>query len=127
MTEKLYYKYWGKAKSDNDSGVGYHLLPYHCLDVAVVGCVLLEQHPFLANRFEQLFNIPKTILFPWLKLLFALHDCGKFVESFHPTPVGMNRTSKQTTRVEYNCLNIFSRCFTPCHQQQRKASKRQKL
>jgi (2Fe-2S) ferredoxin len=33
MTGKLYYKYWGKAKSDNNSGVGYHLLPYHCLDV----------------------------------------------------------------------------------------------
>ena len=60
----------------------YHLLPYHCLDVAAVGCVLLEQHPFLANRFEQLFGIPKAILFPWLKLLLALHDCGKFAESF---------------------------------------------
>jgi len=42
----------------------YHLLPYHCLDVAAVGCVLLEQHPFLANRFEQLFGIPKSILLP---------------------------------------------------------------
>ena len=60
----------------------YHLLAFHCLDVAAVGCVLLEQHPFLANRFEQLFNIPKTILFPLLKLLFVLHDCGKFAESF---------------------------------------------
>jgi len=36
MTENLYYKYWGKAKSDNESGASYHLLPYHCLDVAAV-------------------------------------------------------------------------------------------
>jgi CRISPR-associated endonuclease/helicase Cas3 len=28
-----YYKYWGKA--DKDTGK-YHLLPYHCLDVAAV-------------------------------------------------------------------------------------------
>ncbi len=60
----------------------YHLLPYHCLDVAAVGCVLLEQHPFLANRFAQLFGIPQPILLPWLNLLLALHDCGKFAESF---------------------------------------------
>lgn len=34
MTETpTYYRYWGKADRD---GVGYHLLPYHCLDVAAV-------------------------------------------------------------------------------------------
>jgi len=143
MTDKMYYRYWGKAENDalkvaycsgqdkrdkdeifyqykpqlakslkkpenqlqlsdlddwakqEDKKIGkekweyeqagyaaYHLLPYHCLDVAAVGCVLLEQHPFLANRFEQLFSIPKSILLPWLNLLLALHDCGKFAESF---------------------------------------------
>jgi len=25
-----YYRYWGKAEK---AGGGYHLLPYHCLDV----------------------------------------------------------------------------------------------
>jgi CRISPR-associated endonuclease/helicase Cas3 len=70
---------WQFAKKDY---AAYHLLPYHCLDVAAVGYVLLEQHPFLANRFEQLFGISKTVLFPWLSLLLALHDCGKFAESF---------------------------------------------
>ena len=47
-----------------------------------MGHVLLEQHPFLANRFEQLFGMPKPLLIPWLNLLLALHDCGKFAESF---------------------------------------------
>jgi len=31
-----YWRYWGKASAaDNDSGAKYHLLPYHCLDVAI--------------------------------------------------------------------------------------------
>ena len=29
----LIYRYWGKAGKDGS----YHLLPYHCLDVAAVG------------------------------------------------------------------------------------------
>ncbi len=29
-----YYHYWGKAKSETEAGPAYHLLPYHCLDVA---------------------------------------------------------------------------------------------
>jgi CRISPR-associated endonuclease/helicase Cas3 len=29
----LYFRYWGKAEKD---GTGYHLLPYHWLDVAAV-------------------------------------------------------------------------------------------
>jgi CRISPR-associated endonuclease/helicase Cas3 len=38
MTAKPYFKYWGKArKRENGDGYDYHLLPYHCLDVAAVG------------------------------------------------------------------------------------------
>jgi hypothetical protein len=34
---KPYFKYWGKARKREDgSGYDYHLLPYHCLDVAAV-------------------------------------------------------------------------------------------
>jgi len=32
-----YYRYWGKAKAADDSGPDFHLLSYHCLDVAAVG------------------------------------------------------------------------------------------
>lgn len=28
-----YFRYWGKAEKD---GARYHLLPYHCLDLAAV-------------------------------------------------------------------------------------------
>jgi len=88
----MFYKYWGKAGADEQAGASYHLLPYHCLDVAAVGRVLLEQHPFLANRFEQLFGIPKPILIPWLNLLLALHDCGKFAESFQQLKPELRQT-----------------------------------
>ncbi len=37
MNEKGYYKYWGKARRSEDGKWEYHLLPYHCLDVAAVG------------------------------------------------------------------------------------------
>ncbi len=38
MNQALYYRYWGKARPDaeNAGGPAYHLLPYHCLDVAAV-------------------------------------------------------------------------------------------
>jgi len=32
-----YLRYWGKARPTNEHGAEYHLLPYHCLDVAAVG------------------------------------------------------------------------------------------
>ncbi len=32
-----YYQYWGKAKKTGDESLDYHLLVYHCLDVAAVG------------------------------------------------------------------------------------------
>ena len=37
-SKPLYYQYWGKARN-KEVGPGYdwHLLPYHCLDVAAVG------------------------------------------------------------------------------------------
>lgn len=79
----LYYRYWGKAKPNTDNEKpAYHLLPYHCLDVAAVGCVLLERHTFLSGAFERLFGLPKAVFMPWLKVVLAFHDCGKFAESF---------------------------------------------
>ncbi|MFC3394161.1 HD domain-containing protein [Brenneria rubrifaciens] len=38
-----YFRYWGKARQSQDlpGGDDYHLLPYHCLDVAACGyCAL---------------------------------------------------------------------------------------
>jgi CRISPR-associated endonuclease/helicase Cas3 len=42
----LYYQYWGKTAE----GGGYHLLPYHCLDVAAVGEVFLRNNTQVRQR-----------------------------------------------------------------------------
>jgi len=77
-----YFRYWGKAKAEDESASAYHLLPYHCLDVAAVGHMLLEKNPHLLNQFANLSGIKKEILRPVLLFFLALHDLGKFSESF---------------------------------------------
>ncbi|MCP4681000.1 MAG: CRISPR-associated endonuclease Cas3'', partial [Desulfobacterales bacterium] len=73
-----YFKYWGKAAKDGT----YHLLPYHCLDVAAVGEILLEKNPFLLNQLSELSGVEETTLKTILVFFLALHDLGKFSESF---------------------------------------------
>lgn len=77
-----YYRYWGKARSDDETGPAYHLLPYHCLDVAAVGKILLEKNLFLLKRLFRLSRIEKNTLKTILVFFLALHDLGKFSESF---------------------------------------------
>jgi CRISPR-associated endonuclease/helicase Cas3 len=78
-----YFKYWGKAKkSTEQAGAGYHLLPYHCLDVAAVvdvwldeSRILLKQIAFQINRSEA--DAKAIVIFYVL-----LHDFGKFDARF---------------------------------------------
>jgi len=72
-----YSQYWGKKSHD---GTSYHLLPYHCLDVAAVGRCYVDNNPRLKSLFNShpLFaNNPGLLPF-----LLALHDVGKFSQSF---------------------------------------------
>ena len=41
------YRCWGKARPDEQGGPQYHLLSYHCLDVAATGRVLLQRQPLM--------------------------------------------------------------------------------
>ncbi|MBF0555450.1 MAG: CRISPR-associated helicase Cas3' [Nitrospirae bacterium] len=72
-----YYDYWGKAREDS-----YHLLPYHCLDVAAVGHVLLKQHPDLLHRFTQLTSFSAQVCRYLMVIFLGLHDIGKFSDTF---------------------------------------------
>jgi len=38
--QRSYWRYWGKAQKESGLGPEYHLLPYHCLDVAAVGGIV---------------------------------------------------------------------------------------
>ena len=85
-----YFKYWGKASKPKDKGkeikdapVQYHLLVYHCLDVAAVADCLLasEQLNYLEPLAKQL-KVKPNWLRKWLVFCIALHDLGKFFRSF---------------------------------------------
>lgn len=78
-TDAPYFRYWGKAAKDGSS---YHLLPYHCLDVAAVGKELLDENPYLLERFSKLTGLKPDILKKILLFFLSLHDIGKFSETF---------------------------------------------
>ena len=86
MASKLttsYFKYWGKAPQGQDQpGPSYHLLPYHCLDVAAVGDVLLKQNQPYCKNLTRLTGLSSQQFIPWNTFLLALHDIGKFADSF---------------------------------------------
>lgn len=78
LIQRLYYRYWGKARSEKGS-TPCHLLPYHCLDVTAVAALLWEGSPHLRQTFHSLLgdSCKDLVLF-----LIALHDLGKFADPF---------------------------------------------
>jgi len=79
LNSNLYYRYWGKAERD---GTGCHLLPYHSLDVAAVGQVLLRQHIRLRQHLAALAGMNEPDFVRWMVFFLALHDLGKFADAF---------------------------------------------
>jgi len=77
MEDKAYFKYWGKARKEGDEGVPYHLLPYHCLDVAAVADVWWEASPALRHSLVDISGLDESKLKPWVLFFIALHDYGK--------------------------------------------------
>jgi len=99
-----YLKYWGKAKpSENEGGVPqYHLLPYHCLDVAAVGHILLHSNPIYLNHFKLLTGLESEQFIPWFTYLLALHDVGKFSDSFQNlNPNALLKLQSRTSELDY--------------------------
>jgi CRISPR-associated endonuclease/helicase Cas3 len=83
------FHYWGKAAplTDNTNEQSFHLLTYHCLDVAAVGQQMLLHDPNLLRKI-----IPSDVFKDepereqWcigvITFLLALHDIGKFSDRF---------------------------------------------
>jgi CRISPR-associated endonuclease/helicase Cas3 len=104
---------WQKAKqngwkkvSKGSEYTAYHLLPYHCLDVAAVGQVLLENNPFLLDGFVKLCGIEKEVLKPALIFFLTLHDLGKFSESFQNIKP---KLLEQLQEIEYSKKDPYSK------------------
>lgn len=77
-----YFKYWGKTASAESSGAAYHLLPYHCLDVAACGWqMVLENRFHAADIFAEL-GFSRQEAAVWFAWLLGTHDIGKFARGF---------------------------------------------
>lgn len=84
---KNYYRYWGKTEKD---GKRYHLLPYHCLEVAAVGWLQLDPEKPLCQRLAQQLNIAPELLQRWFAFFLCLHDIGKFAVVFQGLVSGLS-------------------------------------
>jgi CRISPR-associated endonuclease/helicase Cas3 len=96
-----FYSYWGKAqpieKYPLTAGTAFHLLAYHCLDVAAVGQVLLTQKLSFSHSLSKLIGINNKVFMQWFTFLLALHDLGKFTESFQNLKPDLLQTLQQRT------------------------------
>jgi CRISPR-associated endonuclease/helicase Cas3 len=82
MTALSYYRYWGKARPSAETQAAYHLLPYHCLDVAAVGRVFLSRAPGLRRWLADAVGATEEAMLDWVCFWLTLHDLGKFAEAF---------------------------------------------
>lgn len=90
---RSYLRYWGKASPERDGqSAPCHLLPYHSLDVAAVGKMLLDKDDGLTRRLSHQLSIGKNELHNLVVFSLALHDIGKFARSFQglAQPMGCN-------------------------------------
>ena len=73
--------FWGKAEAHADTK-SVHLLPYHCLDVAAVGYVFLNQNRRIRGILARLTGLDEAQFVQCMVFFLALHDIGKFAECF---------------------------------------------
>jgi len=76
-----YAGHWGKARPGEPSAT-CHLLAHHSLDVAAVGTEALRRLPALRSLFASKLGLPEPLIETWIGFWLALHDLGKFAESF---------------------------------------------
>jgi len=77
-----YYQYWGKARKNDDNSHDFHLLPYHCLDVAAVGYTFLTSNAHMKERLSHILSCKPEQTIQFIAFFLAIHDLGKYSESF---------------------------------------------
>lgn len=70
------FAYWGKAQD------GWHLLPYHSLDVAACGVALVKKGTRFGRTLATLLGLDQDALERLIGWSCALHDLGKFSPAF---------------------------------------------
>ncbi len=102
LRQKAKQNGWQKVSKGNEYAA-YHLLPYHCLDVAAVGRLLLDPEKSLCQRLAMQLEVDP----PWLQQFFvfclALHDLGKFARAFQGLqPLLSSDLVKSNPRMTYS-------------------------
>ncbi len=77
-----YFSYWGKADANDAGEPKWHPLVWHCLDVAAVGDAWLSAHPFALGWLAHSLGLPESLVRQLVPFMLALHDVGKFADSF---------------------------------------------
>lgn len=86
-----YLRYWGKSHSnDSDNIFEYHLLAYHCLDVAACAYMMVEQDRYGVRDVFCELKMSHNNGAQWLACLFACHDIGKFSRGFQQLVIHTN-------------------------------------
>lgn len=102
LRQKAHKLGWQRATSEHPFHE-YHLLPYHSLDVAAVGQVLLSQNTAYLAHFARLTRWSEQDCMQWLTFLLALHDLGKFTESFQNLkPALFNQLQARQSSMDYS-------------------------
>ncbi|MCU7864704.1 MAG: CRISPR-associated helicase Cas3' [Candidatus Thiodiazotropha sp. (ex Lucinoma borealis)] len=116
----LYYLYWGKTAEDGR----YHLLPYHCLDVAAVGWVFLRRNIQIRQRLAKMLSLNEIEFDNLSKFFLGLHDMGKYARHFQASQPDLYRELHGET-VELNYVRhdalgavLWRSCIRPhCSEQ----------
>ncbi|MDV2482237.1 CRISPR-associated helicase Cas3' [Methanoculleus sp. Wushi-C6] len=74
------HRYWGKYATND--GLVWHLLPYHCLDVAAVGNELLRRDDQVFQKTVGAVPLRDEYVCSLILFFLAVHDVGKFSERF---------------------------------------------
>lgn len=82
-----YLAFWGKAQKCDSNDIQkscpeWHPAAFHCLDVAAVSQVILDQHHGIRNSISELLGIDTEHAVPIIRFLICLHDIGKFAKRF---------------------------------------------
>jgi len=97
----LYFHYWGKARAVDEETSLYHLLPYHCLDVAAVADVWWRQSQNIRRCFMQVTGLSEEQAKAWVLFFIALHDYGKFDLRFQrKAPKAWNQVNSELSQIE---------------------------
>lgn len=78
-----YFRYWGKTRRPPVENLpDWHLLVYHCLDVAACGYQMAAANRFGLRDKLSSCGLEGSSALNWIAWLFAAHDIGKFARGF---------------------------------------------